>query len=401
MNTPLSPAVNPTLESQWQTRLSQREQSQQKRRLRAPLPIDFVSNDYLGWARNLSTTASDSANGHPFDKLAEQFSDAHGATGSRLLSGQSAAISALESAMAQFHQTESALIFNSGFDANIGVLSAIGDRHTVFLYDELCHASLIDGMRLSMSRTVYKFRHNDCVHLAQLLEQSTGKNVVIVLESVYSMDGDMAPLADIVSLAKKHHALIVIDEAHATGVIGAHGEGLTQSLNLHSDVAVRIHTFGKGIGCHGAVVVGSQVLIELLINFARPFIYSTALPPSSYAHIARAYARLQTDAQKQAQAQLHERIAHFTHRIHRYDWQSLAVHWLDSMTPIQGLVIGDVPRTHRVVEQIHAAQLDVRPIFAPTVPAGSERLRICLHAFNTHEEIDLLCRTLWEALQSP
>lgn len=390
------PTPNPihTLEQQWQNRLDLREQAQQKRRLRTPLAIDFVSNDYLGWARSSPPIYS---RDNVFSMLAQQFSDAHGATGSRLLSGQSVNISALESAIAQFHQTEAALIFNSGFDANLGVLASIGDRHTVFLYDELCHASLIDGMRLSMSRAVYKFRHNDCTHLAQLLEQFAGKNIVIVLESVYSMDGDIAPLADIVALAQTYDALMVIDEAHATGIIGAQGEGLTQSLHLHSDVAVRIHTFGKALGCHGAVVVGSKVLIDLLINFARPFIYSTALPPWSYATIAQAYARLQTD--RYAQTQLRERIAYFTQLITQCPWHKYRVQWLQSSTPIQGLVIGDVARTHEVVKQLHAAQLDVCPIFAPTVPAGTERLRICLHAFNTYDELRLLSRTLWETVR--
>jgi 8-amino-7-oxononanoate synthase len=394
MNTSPTIFAHHMLESQWQTRLSQREKSQQKRHLRAPLSIDFVSNDYLGWAR-ASTQVAQLDN--YFHALASQFGDAHGATGSRLLSGQTTNISTLESAIAQFHQTEAALIFNSGFDANVGVLSAIGDRHTVFLYDELCHASLIDGMRLSMSRAVYKFRHNDVAHLTELLTQYAGKTIVIVIESVYSMDGDVAPLREIVMLARATQAGIVVDEAHATTVIGKHGEGLTQSLNLHNDVAVRIHTYGKGMGCHGAVVVGSQVLIELLINFARPFVYSTALPPLSYATIARAYSRLQTDTQ--SRAQLHERIGYFNQSIQHYPWDKCSVKWLDSRTPIQGLVIGDVMRTHKVVEQLHSAQLDVRPIFAPTVPAGTERLRICLHAFNTHDEIDLLCLTLWKALQ--
>lgn len=394
MDTSLTPNPVHTLKQQWQHRLDLREQAQQKRCLRTPLAIDFVSNDYLGWARSSPPIYSSD---NVFFMLAQQFSDAHGATGSRLLSGQSTTISALESAIAQFHQTEAALIFNSGFDANLGVLSSIGDRHTVFLYDELCHVSLIDGMRLSMSRAVYKFRHSDCTHLAQLLAQYTGKNIVIALESVYSMDGDVAPLAEIVALAQTYGALIVIDEAHATGIIGTHGEGLTQALELQHDVAVRIHTFGKGMGCHGAVVVGSQVLIDLLINFARPFIYTTALPPWSYATIAQAYARLQTDMH--ARAQLQERITYFTQLVAQYPWYKYRVQWLESSTPIQGLVIGDVTRTHEVVKQLHTVQLDVRPIFAPTVPAGTERLRICLHAFNTYDEMRLLSRTLWEAVR--
>ena len=173
----------PPLHAAWATRLNARDAVQQRRRLRTPLAIDFCSNDYLGWARSpfgLHETTS-------FDV------QQHGATGSRLLSGQAQAISMLEAQIARFHHTEAALLFNSGFDANIGTLAAISDRHTVFIYDELCHASLIDGMRLSMSRHRYKFRHNDIAHLNELLTQHAGAPLCIVVESVYSMDGDVVP----------------------------------------------------------------------------------------------------------------------------------------------------------------------------------------------------------------
>ena len=371
----------------WAKRLGARDVAQQRRRLRAPLAIDFCSNDYLGWARA------------PFHAHETTSFDVHqhGATGSRLLSGQAQSISVLEAQIAHFHQAEAALLFNSGFDANIGTLAAISDRHTVFIYDELCHASLIDGMRLSMSRHSYKFRHNDLAHLNELLTRHAGAPLCIVVESVYSMDGDVAPLKEMVALAKAAHASIVVDEAHGMGVMGAHGEGLVQHLNLHNDVDIRIHTYGKGLGCHGAAVVGSQLLIDTLINFARPFIYSTALPPASYAAIERAYAALASD--DFSNAPLHNTIAAFRAKIAAHDWAAQGVTWLDSSTPIQGLVIGDVARTHAVVGALHAQQLDVRPIFAPTVPAGSERLRICLHAFNTEAELNLLIDTLCQAVQ--
>lgn len=377
----------PPLHAAWATRLNARDAVQQRRRLRTPLTIDFCSNDYLGWARSpfgLHETTS-------FDV------QQHGATGSRLLSGQAQAISMLEAQIARFHHTEAALLFNSGFDANIGTLAAISDRHTVFIYDELCHASLIDGMRLSMSRHRYKFRHNDIAHLNELLTQHAGAPLCIVVESVYSMDGDVAPLEEMVALAKATHACIVVDEAHSTGVIGACGEGLTQHLKLQHDVDIRIHTYGKGLGCHGAAVVGSQLLIDTLINFARPFIYSTALPPASYAAIEQAYAALAHD--DFSNAPLHDIIASFRAKIAAHDWAAHGVTWLDSSTPIQGLIIGDVARTHAVVDALRAQQLDVRPIFAPTVPAGSERLRVCVHAFNTEFELNLLFDTLCQALQ--
>lgn len=358
----------------WSSKLAQRDASAQRRRLTAPLAIDFCSNDYLGWSRG-----------------AALFHVQHGATGSRLLSGQANHISELEQRITQFHQTEAALIFNSGFDANIGVLAAISDRHTVFLYDEYCHASLIDGMRLSLSKHAYKFRHNDTAHLAELLQNHAGKAIALVLESVYSMDGDIAPLAEIVRLAQLHDACIVVDEAHATGVMGA---GLVQQLGLQDAVDVRIHTYGKAMGCHGAAVVGSQVLIDTLINFARPFIYSTALPPASYAAISRAYDLLRDDVD--SPAQLKRIIAQFKQHIAQHNWPN--VQWLASDTPIQGLIIGDVARTRQVADALQAASLDVRPIFSPTVPVGTERLRICLHSFNTTDEIELLFNTLKHAL---
>ena len=375
------------LHSAWVKRLDARDATQQRRRLRAPLAIDFCSNDYLGWARQ-------SFGSHEATSFDVQ---QHGATGSRLLSGQAQAISALEAQVADFHQTEAALLFNSGFDANIGTLAAISDRHTVFIYDELCHASLIDGMRLSMSRHTYKFRHNDVAHLSELLEKNAHAPLCIVVESVYSMDGDVAPLKELVALAKAAQACIVVDEAHGTGVIGAHGEGLVQHLDLQNDIDIRIHTYGKGLGCHGAAVVGSQLLIDTLINFARPFIYSTALPPASYAAIERAYAALASD--DFSNAPLHDAIASFRAKIAARDWTQHHVSWLDSNTPIQGLIIGDVMRTHAVAQALQAQQLDVRPILAPTVPAGSERLRMCVHAFNTESELTLLFDTLCQALQ--
>ena len=382
------------IQTLWQTRLGQRTRDRQKRQLRTPLAIDFCSNDYLGMARNDDPIAHD----NPFTQIAAQFSSAHGATGSRLLSGQAQIISELESAIADFHQTEAALLFNSGFDANLGTLASIGDRHTIFLYDDLCHASLIDGMRLALSPSVYKFRHNDLAHLREQLELHAGKAIVVVVESVYSMDGDIAPLCELVKLARQFQAALVVDEAHSTAVFGEHGQGLTQQLVLHNDVTLRIHTYCKGMGCHGAAVVGSQTLIDYLINFARPFIYSTALPPSGYATIARAYARLyENDTER---ARLNERIAAFKKYCAQYDWSKVGVRWCDSQTAIQGLIIGEVNRTHAVTQALHAQHLDVRPIFSPTVPAGTERLRICLHSFNTDDELRLLCDTLWSALST-
>lgn len=315
-----------------------------------------------------------------------------------MLSGQTKTISVLESRIAEFHDAPAALIFNSGFDANIGTLAAISDRHTVFLYDELCHASLIDGMRLSLSRHVYKFRHNDVAHLANLLAMHEDKAIAVVVESVYSMDGDVAPLREIVQLTKQHSACLIVDEAHGTGVIGARGEGLVQHLGLQQEIDVRIHTYGKAMGCHGAAVLGSRDLIDVLINFSRPFIYSTALPPASYAAISHAYDLLRDDVT--SRERLHAVIGSFRSRISEQDWSAFGTSWLDSTTPIQGLIVGHVTRARKIAEYLQSHELDVRPILSPTVAEGTERLRICLHSFNTEDELDLLFDTLHKALQT-
>jgi 8-amino-7-oxononanoate synthase len=370
----------------WVKRLAQRDLTNQRRHLREPVSIDFCSNDYLGWARRVDKSATNFHESH------------HGATGSRLLSGQRNTINTLESRIADFHDAPAALIFNSGFDANIGTLAAISDRHTVFLYDELCHASLIDGMRLSLSRHVYKFRHNDVAHLANLLAMHADKAIAVVVESVYSMDGNVAPLREIVQLTKQHSACLIVDEAHGTGVIGARGEGLVQHLGLQHEIDVRIHTYGKAMGCHGAAVLGSRDLIDVLINFSRPFIYSTALPPASYAAISHAYDLLRDDVT--SRERLHAVIDSFRSRISERGRSAFGTSWLDSTTPIQGLIVGNVTRARQIAEYLQSHELDVRPILSPTVAKGTERLRICLHAFNTNDELDLLFHTLHKALQT-
>jgi len=253
-------------------------------------------------------------------------------------------------------------------------------------------------MRLSLSQQVYKFRHNDMSHLSSLLTTHAGKAIAVVVESVYSMDGDVAPLVELVQLAKTHHACLVVDEAHATGVVGARGEGLVQHLGLQNDIDVRIHTYGKAMGCHGAAVVGSHDLIELLINFARPFIYSTALPPASYAAIACAYDRLRDDSL--SREQLRTVIDSFRLRIAAQDWSAFSTSWLNSETPIQGIIIGGGTRTRAVAGYLQSHEIDVRAILSPTVPEGTERLRICLHSFNTDDELDLLFHTLNRALHT-
>lgn len=232
-----------------------------------PAGIDFCSNDYLGWATNT-----------PWPSLAHM---PMGSTGSRLISGNHPIAQQTEEIIAAFHQSEAALLFNSGYDANLGLFSALGHRDVIFIYDELCHASIIDGIRLGICRNKYAFRHNDVWHLQELLAKHAHSQVqlFVAIETIYSMDGDVAPLAHIANVCSQYGAALIADEAHATGVWGPQGGGLVTSLGVQQQVFARIHTFGKALGGHGAAVVGSNVLRSFLVNFARSLVYSTALPP--------------------------------------------------------------------------------------------------------------------------
>lgn len=375
-------SMNP-LDQYLTDKLQERREAGNLRELRTErAAVDFFSNDYLGIA-----TCS----------LLPSISDnnlyAGGSTGSRLLSGNTIAAGTLEQEMAGFHQAEAALLFNSGYDANIGLLNCICNRHTTVLYDELCHASIIDGIRLSQATNRYKFRHNNLDELKEKLNRANPAHpAVIVVESVYSMDGDMAPLLDICKLVEKYNAAVIVDEAHATGVFGEHGEGLVCSLQLQDKVFARVHTFGKALGCHGAAVVGSQLLKDYLINFARSFIYTTALPLHAVQTISEAYTYLQSPAF--SNSRLHQLINYFRVQTR----QSGHTGWKDSTSAIQALVIGSNEKTKVVANALQTAGLQISPILHPTVPLGMERLRICLHAFNTEGEIDTLMKVLKQHL---
>lgn len=367
-------------------RLRQREQAGLLRQLRTGGDlIDFCSNDYLGLARSsaLRQTIREAEN--------QQLTTQNGATGSRLLAGHTELADLVESQLATFYQTESALVFNSGYDANIGLLSSLPQRGDVLLTDELIHASMIDGSRLGYADR-QRFRHNDLDHLAQLMQNihvQDSSNVFVAVESVYSMDGDLAPLSELVDLCEQYNAHLIVDEAHATGVYGPHGEGRVVELGLQERVLARVHTFGKGMGVHGAVVVGAAPLRDYLINMARSFIYTTALPP--YSLLAIRCAHEQGAVIHQEQEKLHRQVTFF---------QTIAAQklqdarWTDSSSPIQCLLINGNEACRRVATRAQAAGFDVRAILSPTVPVGLERIRICLHSFNTEEEIVGLMDTL-------
>ncbi|MDP2388604.1 MAG: pyridoxal phosphate-dependent aminotransferase family protein [Bacteroidota bacterium] len=342
--------------------------------------IDFCSNDYLGFSR--SATLGTIADTH--DAV---YGTNNGSTGSRLISGNSEAIELLEHKIAHFHNADAGIIYNSGYDANIGLLSCIGKKDDVFIYDDLIHASLHDGMRLSHA-AYYKFRHNDIHDLERLLiANKAGGNVYVVIESVYSMDGDSAPLQEIARLKKLYPFQLIVDEAHATGVFGNKGKGLCNAIHLEKESFARIYTFGKALGVHGAIVVGNQLLKDYLVNFSRSFIYTTALSPHSYSSIDAAYDLLDktTEIEKlQHNISIFKSLTKFFPAI------------LPSESSIHCVI---VPGNNEVTEASRVLRekgFDVRPIKSPTVRTGSERLRICLHSFNTETEINTLCEVMKE-----
>jgi 8-amino-7-oxononanoate synthase len=344
--------------------------------------VDFASNDYLGFSNSKSIFEAT----HQY--LLEHNQIQNGATGSRLLSGNHPVYEAAEAFIAHFHQSSAALVFNSGYDANVGFFGAVPQKGDLILYDELCHASIRDGIQLSNAKA-YKFQHNDLEDLERLLVQNSEKTIYIVTESVFSMDGDTPNLEELVLLANQHNGYVVVDEAHALGVLGDKGEGLVQSLHLQEDVFARIMTFGKGLGCHGAAILGSDDLKSYLVNFARSFIYTTGLSPHSVATILMAYQQLENA--KEIQLELKKNIAHFNQEKNRLSLKPLFVH---SKSAIQSAIIPGNERVKSIAHQLQSKGFDVKPILSPTVPEGQERLRFCLHSFNSEDEITLILQLL-------
>lgn len=341
--------------------------------------IDFCSNDYLSLARSLELQAivKKASKDQPL-----------GATGSRLLSGHYALLDTLEEKIAQFHQAEAALVFNSGYNANLGLISAIPRRSDLILYDELIHASIHDGIRLSAASSL-SFAHNDLEALETLLMDNPQKTIFVLVESIYSMDGDAAPLISIQQLCQKYEANLIVDEAHSTGIYGHKGEGLCVELGIEKEVFARIHTFGKAIGTHGAAVLGSQLLKDYLINYARSLIYTTALSPHSTQSTLAAYQFLEKKGSFYIK-ELRERIVYFQQQILN---QNKYV-YINSSSPIQGLIVPGNETVSQLCDSLQKEGYDVRPIRSPTVPVGKERIRICLHRHNSLEEIQKLVQLI-------
>lgn len=357
----------------WQKQLNDREANNALRKLSLPNDnlIDFCSNDYLGFAKNAFHQSSNNGSG-----------------GSRLLSGNTHSHEKAETYIAKFHGFDSALLFNSGYTANLGLISTIINRHDVILYDELSHASIRDGIQITNAKS-FSFTHNNTCELEKKLKQHSQQTCWVITESVFSMDGDQAPLTEIAALCEQYNALLIVDEAHAVGVIGDKGIGLVGKLNLQDKVTASVVTFGKALGCHGAAVLCSELLKNYLINFCRAFIYTTAMPSGQAQHIHENYKLLET---VQAQTVLQRNILLFQDKVMHVNG------YIKSNSAIQSIIISGNNRVKQLAEELTKHNFDVKPILSPTVPLGKERIRICLHAFNTELQIEELtnCITQYE-----
>lgn len=348
--------------------------------------IDFCSNDYLGFSR------SEELYNQISEKLSQLKNKSNGATGSRLISGNNELVEKLEEKLAAFFIGESALFFNSGYSANQGVMSVLPQRNDTILYDELVHASIKDGVRLSLANKI-SFKHNNLEDLERKLKASSS-DIYVVAESIYSMDGDICPLKRLTKLCTKYGAYLIVDEAHSVGVIGDLGRGLCVAEGVEDSILARVCTFGKALGVHGACVISSQSLIDYLVNFSRPFIYTTALPPHSIVSMDCALEYLKST--EHLRQQLDDNIAYFQNNMEQVqtDLNAHDIKLIESYTAIQGVIVPGNAKVRSKACILQNKGINIRPILSPTVKEGTERLRICLHAYNTFGEIDLLIENL-------
>jgi 8-amino-7-oxononanoate synthase len=366
--------------------------------------VDFSSNDYLGFSK--SETIFDASHQYLVDNQLKE----NGATGSRLLSGNHVLFAETESMLCEFHESEAALIFNSGYDANIGFFSSVPQRGDIILYDEYIHASIRDGITMSNAKS-YKFKHNDLQDLKEKISRFTRNDfedekmsfrtnvgnlkneIYIVTESVFSMDGDAPDLNAFSEFCAENKYFLVVDEAHAIGVCGQKGSGEVQRLEIQNAVFARIITFGKALGCHGAAVLGSNELKKYLINFSRSFIYTTALPPHSLATIKTAYNQLiiLSDNEESQLKKLYKNIKYFNSEINKNNLQN---HFINSNSAIHCCVISGNKKVKSIAQKIQEKRFDVKAILSPTVPEGQERLRFCLHSYNSKKEIQEVLNVL-------
>lgn len=335
--------------------------------------INFSSNNYLGLANHPALA----------EAVWEGARRGAGATASRLMVGHDEETEQLEREIAAFKGTEAALVFGSGYTANLGVLSALLQRGDAVFSDKWNHASIVDGIRLS-GATVFRYRHQDMDHLEMQLREADQKGIrrkLIVTDTVFSMDGDVARLHDLVELKERYDAALMVDEAHGGGVFGPYGEGVTHHMGLAGKIDLHMGTFSKAFGVVGAYVAGSRTWISYLINTCRPFIYTTALPPAVIEAI-RTSIRLVRDAGDRRVA-LQRKAAMFRTRL-----KALGMNVGPSETHIVPVIVGDVHTAVKVSQTLIDSGVLAVPIRPPTVPEGTARLRFSLMATHTDEHVE-------------
>ncbi|MDQ7728068.1 8-amino-7-oxononanoate synthase [Halomonas sp. SpR8] len=379
----------------WQQRLAATRLSRQQsnrwrtRRVMAVDALDFAGNDYLGLAQDPRVCEAQAEGAHLYGA---------GAGASHLVSGHLEVHDALEDALARWTGRERALLFSTGYMANLGVLQALADRHTAVFQDRLNHASLLDGAALSEARS-RRFHHRDTSDLENLLGRSECAHKLVVSDGVFSMDGDVADIASLVSVSQRHDAWLMIDDAHGVGVLGENGSGCVGNAWDSAEVPILVGTLGKALGTAGAFVAGDAALIDHLIQFSRSYIYTTAQPPAIAAATLKALEIVQ--GEPEYRAQLNANIAYF-----RREALNLGLPLSTSATPIQPLILGDEARTLQWAARLQQQGVYVGAIRPPTVPKGEARLRITLSARHQRDNIDQLLAALnhcqhQEALCSP
>ena len=368
------------IENRCKVALEQCKQVDRLRRLPSELAgVDFFSNDYLGLARDRDLQK----------EIAARWAthSGNGSTGARLLSGNSQLTEVLEAELAEFFDAEAALLLGTGYMAALALLSSLPRRGDLVLYDAYIHACAKDAVRLSWAEH-RRFSHNNLDSLNRQLERAKGRRCFVLSEGLFSMSGDLPPIEALLSSCEVAKAALMLDEAHSTGIFGRQGQGLLHERGLSRQVPLRMHTFGKAWGAQGACLLGSRSLVDYLINFARPFIYTTAAAPVQVHTLRAVLERFKRE--EVPLGRLRARISYFAEVARQLPEEASVA----KPGPIQAIRVRGSTACRQAAAYLQAAGYAIMPILSPTVAEGNEQLRICLHSFNTEKEIEGLVNRL-------
>jgi len=375
----------------FRVQLEAKEKEQNKRSIKVYEPIDAVrvkrnnqefimmaSNNYLGLTHDLRVQQA-------AKYAVEQYGTGSG--GARLTSGTFPLFNELELGIADFKHTDQALVFNTGYMANVGTITALMNKNSIIISDELNHASIIDGCRLSGAR-IERYNHKDIEHAEHILKNYKSSHKMIITDGVFSMDGDIAPLDKLYELGKEYNALLMVDDAHSTGVLG-NGRGTAHHFGL-TDVDVQLGTLSKALGSVGGYVAGRKELIEYLVNYSRSFIFSTALSPADIGAALEALTIVKNEPL--VVEQLNENTAYMANKL-----QSMGIE-CDDETPIFPIIVGDNERALSLAYELELRGIIITAIRPPTVPVGESRLRMTVTAAHSQEQLDYVANTLRDLL---